>query len=213
MACNLIFVRHGQSLGNKVRSFLGHTNLDLSEIGYAQAEMTGKYLKDRKIDAIYCSDLIRAYHTALPLAKYKNIVPEKRENLREIFAGEWENQLFDDLLINRKDSFGIWKENIGFAVPDGGESVWDLRNRIIKEVTSIAEENDGKTVAIFTHATPIRTFFSFVRGMTREQIKDISWASNASVSEAFYENGKFTEVAYSIDDFLGEIISTLPKNV
>jgi broad specificity phosphatase PhoE len=213
MACRLIFVRHGQSLGNKVRSFLGHTNLDLSELGYMQAEITGKYLSKRNIDVIYSSDLIRAYHTSLPLAKYKNIVPEKRENLREIFAGEWENQLFDDLVENRKDTYGVWKENIGFAVPDGGESVWDLRNRIIKEVTSIAEENDGKTVAIFTHATPIRTFFSFVRGLSREEIKDIPWASNASVSEALFENGKFSEISYSIDDFLGEIGSTFPKNV
>ncbi len=213
MACRLIFVRHGQSLGNKVRLFLGHTNLDLSELGYAQAELTGKYLKDREIDAIYSSDLIRAYHTSLPLARYKNIVPQKRENLREIFAGEWENQLFDFLTVNRKESYGIWRENIGFAVPDGGESVWDLRNRIVKEITSIAENNDEKTVAVFTHATPIRTFFSFVRGMSREQIKNIPWATNASVSEAFYENGVFTEICYSFDDFLGEISSTFPKNV
>ena len=213
MACRLIFVRHGQSLGNKVRSFLGHTNLDLSELGYAQAELTGKYLKERKIDAIYSSDLIRAYHTSLPLAKYKNIVPQKRENLREIFAGEWENQLFDFLTENRKESYEIWRENIGFAVPDGGESVWDLRNRIVSEITSIAQENDGKTVAVFTHATPIRTFFSFVRGMSRDQIKNIPWATNASISEVHYENGVFTEICYSFDEFLGEISSTLPKNV
>ena len=213
MACRLIFVRHGQSLGNKVRSFLGHTNLDLSELGYMQAEITGKYLSKRNIDVIYSSDLIRAYHTSLPLAKLKNIVPEKRENLREIFAGEWENQLFDDLVEKKKETYGIWKENIGFAVPDGGESVWDLRNRIIKEITLIAEENEGKTVAVFTHATPIRTFFSFVRGMKRGEIKNIPWASNASVSEAIYENGKFTEVSYSVDDFLGEVSSTFPKNV
>lgn len=213
MACRLIFVRHGQSLGNKVRSFLGHTDLDLSPLGYAQAELTGKYLKDRQIDVIYSSDLIRAYHTSLPLSRYINITPVKNERLREIYAGEWENQLFDVLLTKRYDTYGIWKENIGFAVPDGGESVWDLRNRIIKIVTEIAEENDGKTVAIFTHATPIRTFFSFVRGLSREEIKEIPWASNASVSEAVYENGKFSEISYSIDDFLGEISSTLPKSV
>jgi hypothetical protein len=49
--------------------------------------------------------------------------------------------------------------------------------------------------------------------MKREEIKNIPWASNASVSEAIYENGKFTEVSYSVDDFLGEVSSTFPKNV
>ena len=212
MSCKLIFIRHGQSIGNKIRTFLGHTNLDLSELGYAQADITGKYLSERKIDAIYCSDLLRAYNTSLPLAKYKNLIPQQRQNLREIFAGEWENRPFEELLAN-KETYSIWKENIGFAVADGGESVWQVRNRIIKEVTDIAQINDGKTVAIFTHATPIRTFFSYVRGMSREETKNIPWPTNASVSEAIYDNGKFTEISYSIDDFLQENTSNLPKNV
>ena len=38
MACTLLFIRHGQSLGNMVRSFLGHTDLDLSPLGYEQAQ-------------------------------------------------------------------------------------------------------------------------------------------------------------------------------
>ena len=38
----MIFVRHGQSLGNLNGEFLGHTDLDLSERGYMQAEKTAE---------------------------------------------------------------------------------------------------------------------------------------------------------------------------
>ena len=82
----MIFVRHGQSLGNKERAFLGHTDLDLSVLGYEQAELTAEFLKDRKIDKIYSSDLMRAYHTSLPLANILKLEPEKQEELREIFG-------------------------------------------------------------------------------------------------------------------------------
>lgn len=69
----LLLVRHGESLGNARREFLGHTNKDLSELGYKQAEKTAEYLSKVKIDAVYSSDLIRAHNTALPHAKLRNL--------------------------------------------------------------------------------------------------------------------------------------------
>ena len=56
----IILIRHGESLGNANRTMLGHTDLDLSPLGYTQAETTANHLKNEKIDAIYSSDLIRA---------------------------------------------------------------------------------------------------------------------------------------------------------
>ncbi|MBR2043324.1 MAG: histidine phosphatase family protein [Clostridia bacterium] len=213
MACRLIFIRHGQSLGNKEHIYLGHTDLDLSEMGYEQAFLVGEFLKTRKIDKIYSSDLMRAYNTSLPLAKCLALIPEKREGLREIFAGEWENKAYENLIESYPVSYGIWQNDVGNAHPDGGESVAELQKRIINEVVAIANENDGKTVAIFTHATPIRSFFAFVRGLNTGEIKNMPWATNASVSEAEFSHGEFREISYSVDAFLGKISSTFPKGV
>lgn len=213
MSCRMIFVRHGQSLGNKERAFLGHTDLDLSVLGYEQAELTAEFLKDRKIDKIYSSDLMRAYHTSLPLANILKLEPEKQEELREIFAGEWENKGYDYLTANYPDSYGIWKNDIGIAHPDCGESVCDLQKRIVEQVKKIARENEGKTVAVFTHATPIRVLFAYIRGLKPSEIKNLPWATNASVSEAEFSEEGFTEISYSIDSFLGNIASSMPNGV
>ena len=71
--CKFYLVRHGQSLGNLNRIYLGHTDVDLSELGYKQAEITAEHLRGVHFDSIYSSDLKRAHNTALPHARIRNI--------------------------------------------------------------------------------------------------------------------------------------------
>ena len=95
------------------------------------------------------------------------------------------------------------------STPEGQE----LAKRILTEVEKIAKENDGKTVVIATHATPVRSMECAWRGMTFDEMKDIPWVTNASVTEADYENGKFTLNFAGKDDHLSDIATSLPKNV
>ena len=48
----IYFIRHGQSLGNLSQIMLGHTDLDLSPLGYLQAEKTCEELSGVHFDAI-----------------------------------------------------------------------------------------------------------------------------------------------------------------
>lgn len=213
MSCRLIIVRHGQSLGNLEHTFLGHTDKDLSPLGYKQAERTAEYLKNEQIDCIYSSDLLRAHNTGKAYSDISGLPITDDEGLREIYAGKWENSTFDDLITKYPVSYGqIWLNNIGFAKPDGGESVADLTDRAFNTIKKIADENEGKTVAIFTHATVLRSFFNKIYGFGLDKMKDIKWASNTSVSEAVYENGVFKPIRYSFDDFMSDIKTDVPVN-
>ncbi len=213
MSTNIYLIRHGESEGNKRRAFLGHTDLDLTETGHIQAQNTAEFLKDVCADVIYSSDLKRAYSTALHTAEMKNLDIIKSKNLREIYAGDWENGLFCDLEKNFNESYSVWLTNIGKAKCDGGESVAELQLRIVDEISRIAAENDGKTVLIFTHATPIRVFKAFCDGRALDEIKDIPWATNASVTHAKYNDGRFKILEYGIDHFQGNDKTVLPSNV
>ena len=209
----MLFVRHGQSLGNLTGRFLGITDLDLSPLGAVQARRTADYLKDEKIDVIYASDLIRACHTAQPLSEIKGLPIIKDKRLEEINAGLWENRTFDDLEKEFPESYeGVWLHDIGNSKADGGESVAHLTGRIYDAVHDIAMKNDGKTVAIFSHATPIRAFFCRIYGYSLSEMVKLPWPTNASVSEAVFESGKFEPVRYSYDEFMGELSTALPKN-
>ncbi len=210
---DIYLIRHGESEGNKKKAFLGHTDLCLTEKGHSQAQNTAEFLKDIDADVIYSSDLRRAYSTARHTAEMKSLDIVKSKNLREIYAGEWENGLFCDLQVNFKESYSVWLTNIGRAKCDAGESVAQLQTRIVDEITRIATENDGKTVLIFTHATPIRVFKAFCDNCSLDEIKDIPWATNASVTKARYEDGRFEILEYGIDYFQGNDKTLLPSNV
>lgn len=209
-----IFVRHGQSLGNKADVFLGHTNLDLSETGYKQAKKAAEYITSRyKPDVIYSSDLLRAYNTALPTAELLGAKIITSPSLREIYAGEWENKAFSVLKTEYPEEYSVWLNDIGSSACVGGESVKDLFLRVNNALTEIAEENSEKTVFVFTHATVIRSMQCAWKGIPLSEMKNIPWVTNASVSEVEYSNGAWKEISIGYNDFMGELKSALPANV
>lgn len=206
----IYMIRHGQSQANEQDVFLGHTDLDLTRKGREQALAAAKYLSKIPVDRLYSSDLKRAYHTAEATANLLHMPIEKQEALREIFCGEWEKQSFAKLELEYKESYGVWLQNIDEAYPEQGESVLQLKKRIVTAMEKIARENEGKTVFVFTHATPIRCFAAYCE---RVRVKDLPWVSNASISCFEYKNGLFSLVEYGKDDFLGTAITALPHNV
>lgn len=210
---NLIFVRHGESLANKDDVCIGHTDLDLSETGKIQAELTAEYIiKNFKVDKIYSSDLKRAYNTAKAVADKLGIPVIAEQNLREVYFGQWEYRKIQDLIDN-EEGFKFWKSDISKTKCPGGEPVAHMYDRILAAVEKIAKENDGKTVLIASHATPIRAIQCACEGKTMEHMKNISWVSNASVSTATYQDGKFTIIEFSQDSHLGGLVTNLPSRV
>jgi len=200
----LFLVRHGESIGNAQRCFLGHTDLDLTEYGYRQAKCTADFLSDIRIDEVYSSSLIRAYNTALPNAALRSLTVKRSDMLREIYAGEWEGMYVADII----SAYGTlytedWRGSFGtFTVP-GGESVTALGERIFGEIKRIAAENEGKTVLIASHAAAIRSFWGRLCGISPEALNDaVPFPINASVSVVYYDGEALIPGAYSYSKHL-----------
>ena len=209
-----IMIRHGFSVANNEKRFAGHSDFPLTEIGRTQAERCAEALKDEKIDAVYASDLSRAFDTALPIARAHNLEVIPHKGLREIYAGKWEGHSFTWLDENYPDEYGrVWKTDIGMTKPDGGESVAELYSRVIATLRNIAADNEGKTLCVATHATPIRSVCTAAAGGKAEDMSKISWTPNASISYFEYENGSFQAVYTGRVDHLEGICTTLPTNV
>lgn len=207
-ATKLLLIRHGESLGNAKHVFLGHTDLDLSERGYAQAERTAEFLKSEKIDVIYSSSLIRAYNTAVPHAKMRNIEIIKSDNMRELNAGEWENHSVEKLIEEYGEIFTVeWRQRFGsFSHLKKGESVHELAERIYNETHRIARENVGKTILIATHAAAIRSFWGKLCGLTEKELSEnCHFPYNASVSVVYYDGEKLIPGEYSHHQHLTDV--------
>lgn len=204
----LIFVRHGQSIGNLNHRLLGFMDLDLSELGYRQAEISADALDGVLIDEFYSSDLKRAYHTALASAKRrgKDVITDER--LREMYLGEMEyadiaylRRVNDPELLTFLNSFGDFH-------PKGGESAAELAERIYSATLDIAKKNEGKTVLIGCHGAAIRVLFGRLLGYTSEEVSTkLNFPLNASISTVKYSSGRLIPIEFSRDE---HIVDTLP---
>lgn len=208
----LILIRHGQSMANATERFAGHSDFDLSDLGRHQAELAADYIvKNFKIDAIYASDLLRAYNTAVPASKLLGLPITPRKGLREIFAGKWESMRFDEIQKTYTEDFDTWKNDFSNARCTEGESVAELYARVCREVLAIAAENDGKCVLIATHATPIRVFETMSRGLSADHVAEVDFVCNASINVFNVDDGVPSVDTLNITDHLLGNVTDVPS--
>lgn len=195
----LFIVRHGESAANAVRVFLGHTNLGLSPRGEAQARATAELLRNEPISAIYSSDLIRAYNTALPNAELHGLEVIPQRTLRELYIGEWENMKIDDIIAKYGEKYTVgWKTQFGTFTPPSGESIKEAGERFFSAVLEIARRHEGECVLITAHAAVIRAFYSIVAGIPWDKVAELTdFPYNASVTTVYFDGNTLLPGEYS----------------
>ena len=209
---NYLMIRHGQSEANLTQCFAGHWDSPATDLGLQQAKLVAEYVaKTYAVDAVYSSDLKRAAAVGEAVAAATGLTMHPDRRLREIDAGQWEGKPFLEL-VEKFPSFAVWRNDIGSACCDGGESVAQLQKRILGALEDIAEKHPGQTVVIATHATPIRVTLCHAVGLGLEEMKKVPWVSNASLTRIAYD-GQFRVVEAGFDGYLGEATSVLPVNV
>ncbi len=213
MSTKVIMIRHGYSISNNLKFFTGQSDIELTDIGKRQAELCGEYFKNHSgVDAIYSSDLSRAYDTALEIGRALSLDVIRDEGLREIYAGKWEMMPFVEIDEKYPEEYSVWKNDIGKALPVGGESVANMAQRIERTVRGIAQGHDGGCVVIVTHATPIRVICTLSEGLDISDMGKMPWVSNASIS-VFEYDGNFRVIEKNITSHLGELKTDLPRGV
>ena len=207
----IIIVRHGQSEANANMIFAGHSDFPLTEFGHKQAKLVAEYLaKTEKIDAIYSSDLKRAYFTAVPTSELLGIDIIKDTRLREVYAGLWESQPTSFIEENYTDDFNCWRNDYSHVRCTGGESIPEVYNRIVPAICDISAKNDGKTVLITTHATVVRSFNAYAMGLPCDRTADSPAALNAAIAIYEMDNEKVLSSKFNIIEHLGDMVSRVP---
>ena len=208
----VILIRHGESTTNVLKIFTGQLDTPLTETGMKQAQLMAAYLDRFQIEKVYASTLSRACETAAAIVNRQRCPMETCDAFREINAGYWQGLSFEEISEKYTDTYRCWKENLGKAHPDGGESCSSLYNRVISQLLKIVEDTPEQTVCIVTHATPIRMIESYISGGCVEYAQNISWVPNASASVYHYD-GVFHPVIRGYCGYLGDMLTNLPKTI
>lgn len=208
----IILVRHGQSEANLQDLFAGHSGYSLTPLGREQAARTAEYIKKTyPVDAVFSSDLPRAFQTAEYTARAFDLPITTDAHFREIFAGKWEGIHFNQLEREYAEEFAVWTKDIGKARCTGGESVTEVIDRVYKGVLGLADK--GKCIVVATHATPLRAVLWKTSADSDVDIQNISWGSNCAISEFTLEDGKLTPVRVNFAGHLEGVETKLPENI
>ncbi len=149
-------IRHGETSWNKDNRIQGWTDISLSELGFKQAEVLAHTLKHLSVQAVYSSDLSRAYQTALAYQKLSNQQIVMDQALREIHFGSWEGKTWNEIITENKDEYGSGLYDNPDSRTHLGESMNMFKSRASLHFRSIVEKHPKDNVLIFTHGGNIR---------------------------------------------------------
>lgn len=162
-----LLLRHGESesvVKNIASCDPKNDSGGLTKKGIKEIENIAKYLKGKKIDIIFSSDLKRTRETSEILAKYLNLKVVYDKRLREYNFGVYNLMKIDDII----KEFGPREARLDKR-PKNGESLKDLRKRIFSFIKEIEKKYKNKTVLIVSHKDPLWIFNSIIDCLTLEE--------------------------------------------
>lgn len=148
---HLYLIRHGQTDWNVEGRWQGQSDVPLNKTGLAQAADMARSLQNDGLDAIYSSDLSRAADTAAALAQRTGLSVQYDPRLREIHQGEWQGLLVGDIRTRYGDAFQKRMLDPLNVAPPGGETVRQVKERVVAAVEEILSRHPDERVAIVSH--------------------------------------------------------------
>jgi len=180
-------IRHGETDYNLKKRYCGFSDVDLNEKGKSQARMLSDKLHSEKVHKIYSSNMKRTLQFAGII--FGNRYVEQFAELREINFGVLEGLTYEQILDKYPKSYKKWLKNPVEASVSGVESLKALVKRVRKALGEILAKNVDKTVAVFTHAGPLRVILCDVSNMGFENIWQIN-PDNGSLNTVEFIDGK-----------------------
>lgn len=164
----ILAVRHGETTWNRDTRIQGHTDIDLNDLGRWQAGRLAQALRDESIAAVYSSDLKRARDTAQAVADVHDLPVHAHFGLRERAFGRFEGHTWDELELHYPAETLAWRKRMPDFAPPGGETLLQLRERVIQTVLSLAERHPGEQILVVAHGGVLDVLY---RAATRLELQ------------------------------------------
>lgn len=162
---NLLLIRHGLTDWVGKRHAGQMPGIHLNDEGRAQAATLAEWLPPAAISlsAIYSSPLERALETAQPLAEAHRLAIQVQRDLIEVDPGGWTGRAFEEL--RQEELWPVVQAYPSGARFPGGESVREVQARMAARLDAIRDAHPDQTVAVFSHADPIRLAVAYYLGL------------------------------------------------
>ena len=132
----LVMLRHGQTDFNLGSRMQGQLDIELTELGRAQAVAAAEALAKHQPLLLVSSDLRRAYDTAVALGERTGLRVRVDDRLRETHLGDWQGMTHGEIDAVAPGARLAWREDATWA-PHGGESRLDVAARSLPLIAEL----------------------------------------------------------------------------
>jgi probable phosphoglycerate mutase len=183
MSTTVYLIRHGETDWNVEGRWQGHADVPLNDLGREQARLLSQRLANARahFDAIYSSDLARAYQTAWEVGAALQVPVQLLPPLREIDLGTWSGMTYGAI----KAQFPVETALLeaGQDIPRGGaESMAMLQRRVVDAVDAIVALHKGETICLVTHGGCVRALLAHAASFHGDTWQAFPHIGNTSVS-------------------------------
>lgn len=200
MATSIILVRHGQTAWNASEVFRGRIDIELDETGLKQAELLGEYLGKRELEAVYSSPLKRAVQTAEAIARHHGLAAEIAPDLNDMDFGEWQGLSLQDVRSRFSELFEMWSSEPHRVRIPSGESLDDVRQRVLTLINQIIDKHEG-TVVLVSHRVVNKVLICALLGLDSSHFWDIR-LDTCGMTTFEFNNGRFVLTEHNNTSFL-----------
>ncbi len=158
----LYVIRHGKTVWNRSGRLQGQLDIELSDEGRAEAEKVAAVLRAVPFEAAFSSDLRRCVETAEIVLRGRDVPLQKTAALREENYGEWAGKTYAEVARRWPEQCAERERDRVNSRPEGGESLGELRARVMAQMDEIARTYRRGNVLVVTHGGPAFVFFSTV---------------------------------------------------
>jgi broad specificity phosphatase PhoE len=209
----VILVRHGQTDWNESGVFRGRLDVKLNQNGFRQAEIVGEALKDADVDAVYSSPLSRALDTATAIARHHGNAFETYEPVNDMNFGEWQGLKRLEVEARYPDLFQIWLTAPHRVEIPNGETLSQVRRRLLTGLESLHSLYPEGTVVIVSHGLTNKVLLCAMLGLYNSHFWNVK-QDNAAIN-IFKYTGQGSKVFLMNDTThlrsIGEIVEEMKK--
>ena len=192
----VVAIRHGETVWNAEMRMQGQLDTALSERGRRQARRMAEALAGDGIEAIFASDLARAFDTAQALADVTGLSVTTDPGLRERSFGVFQGFTYAEIDARWPVEAARWRRHDPDFGPDEGETLCDFSARALAACARIAASQAGRAIAIVTHGGVLDCLYRAASGIALGAPR--SWElGNAAINRLLYTQRGFTLVGWS----------------
>ena len=195
-ATRIIAVRHGETAWNADSRMQGQLDIPLNALGRLQAQRLARALADEPLDAIYASDLSRAFDTAQAVAALTGHRVTADTALRERAFGGFQGLTYTEIEQRWPEQGARWRARDVDFVPEGGESLRQLSVRSVEAAARLAAAHAGGTILLVAHGGVVDCLYRAAVRIELDLIR--TWQlGNASINRLLYSAEGFSLVGWS----------------